>query len=78
MLCAFLTLPLDGVGGELHAPATLPPGMYWTGGWLEHGAHLNAIVTPPGIELCFSGRSVGRLVTSHQTTDRMASGVDEI
>jgi len=76
--CEFLTSPLDEVGGELHAPAALPPGIYRTGGWLENGAHLNAIVTPPGIELCFSGRSVGRLVTSHHTTDRVAPGVDEI
>ena len=63
MLCGFLTSALDEVGGGVHASSALPAGIYRAGGWLEHGVHLNAIVTPPGIELCFSGRSVGRLVT---------------
>jgi hypothetical protein len=46
-LYSFLTLTLDGVSGQCHAPAALYPrgkdtGTHWIGGWVGLRAGLNA------------------------------------
>ena len=40
----YLTPSLDGVGGQCHAPAALPPerpGTYWIGGWVVPRSRLD-------------------------------------
>jgi hypothetical protein len=32
------------VSGQLHAPAALPPGTHWIGGWVGHRAVLETVV----------------------------------
>jgi hypothetical protein len=49
------------MSGQLHAPATLPPGTYWIVGWVNPRASLDDVVkrkflTLPGLELRPLGR----------------------
>jgi hypothetical protein len=53
------------MSGQLHAPAALPPGTHWIGGWVDPRAGLDDVekrnhLTLPGLEL----RSLGRRARS--------------
>jgi hypothetical protein len=66
------------MGSQLHAPAALPLGNNWIGGWVDRKAGLNLIeerkpLPLPGIELRSSIRSVVTILTElpHGNTRKM-------